>query len=89
VQGFERFPCLPDRGMSQRLTLLFGDRVERVPATHQRDHEIGDELDVEGRRWEVIGILWLEDEERLLCRPLKDSDLPVMRERAWWSTEWR
>ena len=87
--GFPRRPVSTRKGMSCRLTLLFGDRVERLPAPAKRSYAIGDELEAKGRRWEVIGILWLDDEERLLCRPLKDVDLPVTRERAWWSTDWK
>jgi hypothetical protein len=76
--------------MSHRLTLLFGDRIERLSAPdNKRAYAIGDELEAGGRRWEVIGILWLDDEERLLCRPPKDVDLPLSRERAWWSTDWQ
>jgi hypothetical protein len=55
----------------------------------ERAHAIGDELEAEGVRWEVIGILWVDEEERLLCRPLRDADQPVSKERAWWSTDWR
>ena len=75
--------------MKYHLTLLFEDRVERIRGFDAVPRTIGDELEAKGKRWEVIGILWLDDEERLLCRPLKDEDAPVMRERAWWSTEWR
>jgi len=74
--------------MNYRLTLLFEDRVERIPAPDAAPHAIGDEIEAKGLRWEVIGLLWGEDEERLLCRPLKDADMPVSRERTWWSTEW-
>ena len=87
--GFRHRPVSTQKGMSHRLTLLFGDRVERLPAPAKPTYAIGDELEAKGRRWEVIGILWLEDEERLLCRLLKDADLPVTRESAWWSTDWR
>jgi hypothetical protein len=75
--------------MSPRLTLLFGDRIERVDAPDTDAYAIGDEIDAAGKRWEVIGILWGEGEERLLCRPLRDVDRPISRERTWWSTDWR
>jgi hypothetical protein len=89
VQGFRRAERLPGQGMSQRLTLLFGDRIERVSSERDQPRAIGDELEVAGRRWVVIGLLWTEGEERLLCRPVKDADRPLSREQAWWSTEWR
>ena len=75
--------------MKYHLTLVFEDRVERIRGFDGVPRTIGDELEAQGKRWEVIGILWLDDEERLLCRPLKDADHGVTRERAWWSTEWQ
>jgi hypothetical protein len=70
---------------------LVGEDRERRVAAGRTPGAIGDELDVDGIRCQVIAHLWREGEpETLLCRRLATApeDKPVIRERGWWLPGW-
>jgi len=79
------------RGHSYRLILLNNGRTTADLEVEQ-EIGLGDQLDVGGRSYQVVGLSWKGDREGLLCSPTRKSqpaDEPLEKERAWWSTEWR
>jgi hypothetical protein len=83
-------PATEGRLVEYNIALVGEDRERRV-AAGSTPGAIGDELDVDGVRCEVIAHLWRVGEpETLLCRRLATAaeDKPVLRERGWWLPGW-
>jgi hypothetical protein len=73
-------------------------RLIRLDEGHQRaeiesehDLHLGDNVDLQGRLYTIVGLAWKIDGEYHLCTSSGESraaDVPLRKEQAWWSTEW-
>jgi hypothetical protein len=84
-------PATEGRSVEYNVALV-GEARERRIAAGSTPGSIGDELEVDGIRCQVIAHLWRVGEpETLLCRRVATApkDKPVMRERGWWLPGWR
>ena len=64
---------------------------ETAAVETERDLQLGDEVELQGRTFMIVGLAWKKGHEYLLCSPTREShpaDEPLGKERAWWSTEW-
>ncbi len=70
-----------------RLILLHEGR-RAVDFESERELGLGDQLDLHGRPFEVVGLAWKRG-EALLCTPIgpATSDEPIRKEQAWWLTQ--
>jgi hypothetical protein len=72
--------------------ILLNDESRTAEVETDRELGLGDEVDVRGNRYEIVGLAWKKSGEHLLCRRRAGSgaaDEPVGKERTWWSTDWR
>lgn len=72
--------------------ILLNDERETAEVETERELRLGDDVEVQGNRYEVVGLAWKESGEHLLCRRRSESraaDEPTAKEKTWWSTAWR
>ena len=81
------------RRSARRYRLILLNKARETAAVDtERELGLGDHVDVRGRPYEVVGLVWKRSRQYLLCRPTPGSctaDEPVGKEKTWWSAEWR
>jgi hypothetical protein len=58
----------------------------------EHELQLGEQVDVRRRSYEIVGLAWKRGREYLMCIPSAGSraaDKPLGKERACWSTDWR
>lgn len=72
--------------------ILLNDERETAEVETARELGLGDDVEVRGTRYEIVGLAWKKSGEHLLCRRRPGSrpaDEPMAQEKTWWSTAWR
>jgi hypothetical protein len=82
----------PSSAHRYQLILLNAER-ETAEVETARELGLGDDVEVQGSCYEVVGLAWKESGEHLLCRRRRSesraADEPTAKEKTWWSTAWR
>jgi hypothetical protein len=71
--------------------ILLDEGGESAELQADREVGLGDDVNVCGARYNVVGIAWKQGEEYLLCthrEGVRAADR-ARCEKAWWSTDWR
>ena len=65
--------------------ILLNDESKTAEVETKRELGLGDDVDVRGNRYEVIGLAWKKSGEHLLCRrhPEWAADEPTAKEKEW------
>jgi hypothetical protein len=72
--------------------ILLNDERETAEVETARELGLGDDVEVRGTRYEIVGLVWKKSGEHLLCRRRPGSrptDEPIAQEKTWWSTAWQ
>jgi hypothetical protein len=85
-------PARDERGSSHPYKLILLDKGgESTELEADTEVGLGDDVNVYGARYNVVGIAWKQGEEYLLCtlREGARAGDEARHEKAWWSTDWR
>jgi hypothetical protein len=79
-------PSGPSSAHRYRLILL-NDEPKEAEVETERELGLGDDVEVRGCRYEIVGLAWRKNREHLLCRRRSEAraaDEPTVKEKAWW-----